>query len=288
MTRRNLALKLVLSAVVLTAAVPAQAIPAFARKYGTSCLTCHTVYPKLTPFGEAFRRNGYLFPGVDSDYVKQETVALGQEANKKSFPNAVWPSTIPISVPLSIGMNGQVQFYPDKNSTVPRANNGSQVILDSEVEELHLWFGASFTDTITAWGEVTFAADGTTLGRARSAAVQRPLPTPARLQLGGGAWVSDHQQLRAAFLVHRRPAHPERTGDGDLWNLRRPVCPRRQLSRHRGAWHHHRALGLCGRVECREELLGQRVQQHQLVRTSWLQARRDAPRRRRLPGPRTR
>ena len=160
MTRRNLAIKLVLAAVVLTAAGPAQAIPAFARKYGTSCLTCHTVYPKLTPFGEAFRRNGYLFPGVDSDYVKQETVALGQEANKKSFPNAVWPSTIPISVPLSIGMNGQVQIYPDKNSTVPRANNGSQVILDSEVEEVHLWFGASFTDTITAWGEVTFAADG--------------------------------------------------------------------------------------------------------------------------------
>ncbi len=62
------------------AAAPARAIPAFARKYGTSCLTCHTIYPKLTPFGEAFRRNGYRFPGVDGDFVKQDTVALGQEA----------------------------------------------------------------------------------------------------------------------------------------------------------------------------------------------------------------
>jgi len=161
MSWRTVVLKLAVSAVVLTAATPAQAIPAFARKYGTSCLTCHTVYPKLTPFGEAFRRNGYLFPGVDSDYVKQDTVALGQEAAKKSWPNSVWPGTIPGSVPISVGFNGQVEFYPDKNATFPRANNSSQVVLDSTVQEAHLWVGAAFTDWITAWGEVTFATDGT-------------------------------------------------------------------------------------------------------------------------------
>jgi hypothetical protein len=36
----------------------ARAVPAFARKYKTSCVTCHTIFPKLTPFGEQFRRNG--------------------------------------------------------------------------------------------------------------------------------------------------------------------------------------------------------------------------------------
>ena len=45
--------------------VPAKAIPAFARKYQTSCTTCHTAFPKLNPFGEAFRRNNYRFPGDD-------------------------------------------------------------------------------------------------------------------------------------------------------------------------------------------------------------------------------
>ena len=148
------------AAVLLMAAAPAQAIPAFARKYGTSCLTCHTVYPKLTPFGEAFRRNGYRFPGVDSDYVKQETVPLAQEANMKNFPNAVWPSTIPISVPISVGFNGQAMFYPDKGATFPRANNGTQVDLDGETEEFHLWAGGAFTDTITFWGEVTADISG--------------------------------------------------------------------------------------------------------------------------------
>jgi len=157
---RSIAIHVLAAAVVLAAASPVQALPVFARKYGTSCLTCHTVYPKLTPFGEAFRRNGYLFPGVDSDYVKQETVPLGQEANKKSFPNAVWPSTIPISVPIAVGFNGQVMLYPDKTASYSRVNNGSQVVLDNATLEAHLWAGAAFTDTITSWGELTVNTAG--------------------------------------------------------------------------------------------------------------------------------
>ena len=149
----------------LAAAFPASAIPAFARKYGTSCLTCHTVYPKLTPFGEAFRRNGYRFPGVDSDQVKQETVALGQEANKKSFPDAVWPAAIPGSLPVAIGFNGLASLYPDKTASIPRTNaaaGGAAVrgSLDDLVAEGHLWLGAALSDTVTTWGELTLGDDG--------------------------------------------------------------------------------------------------------------------------------
>ncbi len=137
---------------------PAEAIPAFARKYGTSCLTCHTVYPKLNPFGEAFRRNGYRFPGVDSDFVKQETVALGQEANKKTFPSTVWPASIPISVPLSIGANGQAFVIPTSTSTEGRnAQPGTVLDLHDLVAEGHIWAGASLDDSITYWAELTFA-----------------------------------------------------------------------------------------------------------------------------------
>src|SRR5512144_1168218 len=152
--------RLTLAALALVLAAPARAIPAFARKYGTSCLTCHTVYPKLTPFGEAFRRNGFRFPGVDSDYVKQDTVALGQEANKKTFPRSVWPASIPASVPIALGVNGQGVAYPDKQASVPRQNAGTQLSLDDLVAEGHLWAGASLDDTITLWGELTFSPDG--------------------------------------------------------------------------------------------------------------------------------
>jgi hypothetical protein len=158
MKRVVLAAQLAAFAVLLALPPDAGAIPAFARKYGTSCLTCHVVYPKLNPFGEAFRRNGYLFPGIDSDYVKQETVALGQEANKKTFPNSVWPGTIPGSVPIAIGFNGQAFVYPDTGASVPRQNNGAQFVLDDLVKEGHIWVGASVDDSVTLWGELTFAA----------------------------------------------------------------------------------------------------------------------------------
>lgn len=44
---------------------PAQANPGFARRFGFSCVMCHSAFPKLNSFGEAFARNGYQFPGQD-------------------------------------------------------------------------------------------------------------------------------------------------------------------------------------------------------------------------------
>jgi hypothetical protein len=141
----------------LSLAAPAAAIPAFARKYTTSCLTCHTVYPKLTPFGEAFRANGYRFPGVDGDFIKAEQVPLGQEASKKTFPNSVWPASIPASVPLAVGVNGTALVFPSKHSTAGVAANGTRFTTQDLVGEAHLWFGASLDDSITLWGELTLA-----------------------------------------------------------------------------------------------------------------------------------
>lgn len=42
------------------------AIPAFARKYGMPCSACHEAWPKLSPFGQAFKDNGYQL-GNDRD-----------------------------------------------------------------------------------------------------------------------------------------------------------------------------------------------------------------------------
>jgi hypothetical protein len=80
----------------------AQAIPAFARKYSTSCMTCHEAFPRLNAFGEAFRLNGYRFPDNDAAYIKQEPVTLGQEAYKKLWPKAIWPSDIPGFPPVAL------------------------------------------------------------------------------------------------------------------------------------------------------------------------------------------
>ena len=44
---------------VLVSASPADAIPAFARKYGVSCNLCHAPAPRLNAFGETFGSNGF-------------------------------------------------------------------------------------------------------------------------------------------------------------------------------------------------------------------------------------
>lgn len=158
MTRRLIGACLAALTIILAAA-PAHAIPAFARRYGTSCLTCHTIYPKLTPFGEAFRRNGFMFPGKDSEYVKQDTIPLGQEAYKKMFPHAVWPADLPASVPLAFGVNGTAVIHPDTHSGAGTADNFSVFTLHDLVGEAHLWGGGAFTDHIAYFAEVTFSTD---------------------------------------------------------------------------------------------------------------------------------
>ncbi|MFI5166744.1 MAG: hypothetical protein ACHQQS_09010 [Thermoanaerobaculales bacterium] len=162
-----------LPAVVPVAAVvlgliaqPARGIPAFARKYTTSCLTCHTIYPKLNPFGEAFRRNGYRFPGVDSDAVKQENVPLSPDVAKKQFPNSVWPGVLPPSIPIAVGFNGDAVFHPKASAGGTQADNGAKVNITQLVGEGHLWAGGSFDDQITFFGELTTDDTGTSIEHA--------------------------------------------------------------------------------------------------------------------------
>lgn len=84
-----------------SASQDAYAIPSWARKYKTSCTTCHAAFPKLNAVGEAFRLNGYKFNN-DEDLVKEEKVPLGQEAYKKVWPDALWPSDVSSVPPISL------------------------------------------------------------------------------------------------------------------------------------------------------------------------------------------
>lgn len=90
---------------------PAQAIPAFARKYETSCQTCHVAFPKLTPFGEAFRLNGLRFPeGGDATAEKVEPLSLGNAAQADRWPKVVYPGAIPASFPASLVLSGTLGY----------------------------------------------------------------------------------------------------------------------------------------------------------------------------------
>lgn len=91
---------------VLANAPKSSAIPAFSRKYQTSCTTCHSNYPELNDFGEAFKKNGFKFPKDDEVFVKEPPVMLGAKAQKEAFPKAVYPGEIPGFLPIAFRYEG--------------------------------------------------------------------------------------------------------------------------------------------------------------------------------------
>jgi len=93
------------------------AIPAFSRKYQTSCSTCHSNFPELSDFGEAFKKNGFKFPKDDESFVKETPVLLGAKAQREAFPKAIFPGEIPRSIPIGLRYSGFATY----NSKQPLA-----------------------------------------------------------------------------------------------------------------------------------------------------------------------
>ncbi len=60
-------LSLLILCSIVSTTIPAEALPLFARKYNTTCFTCHVSPPLLNDFGERFRSNGFEMPGVRAD-----------------------------------------------------------------------------------------------------------------------------------------------------------------------------------------------------------------------------
>ncbi len=124
MDRRGIHIVLTVTLVLLAAVVyaivsapRAEAIPAFSRKYQTSCTTCHSNFPELNDFGIAFKKNGFKFPKDDDMFVKEPPVLLGAKAQKEAFPKALYPGEIPGSLPIAFRYSGFAQY----NSKIPLA-----------------------------------------------------------------------------------------------------------------------------------------------------------------------
>lgn len=196
----------------------AEAIPAFARQYGRDCQTCHVTFPKLTPFGEAFRRNGYRFPGgEDADYVQGEPVPLGQEEYEKLFPHTVWPSSLPSQVRLAAQIGARADYV---------SNSDPELSFAAMSGSLGLNLASNFDETFSAWAGITFSSDGESLEveAERIFAVIQPFDTPVmNFRLGRiepELWsFSNHRTLGFAPLQMVTPVadnsftpHPAQSG----------------------------------------------------------------------------
>src|SRR5687767_11956872 len=98
--------------ITLTLTESVWALPVFARRYETSCTTCHVVIPKLSPFGIAFRNNGYRIPTNDARLIKFPDVPLGAPAWKQLWPKAVWPGAIPGIPPIAVRVMTDLNIRP--------------------------------------------------------------------------------------------------------------------------------------------------------------------------------
>jgi hypothetical protein len=146
-----------IGATVLLLAPRAEAIPAFARKYETSCQTCHTMFPKLNAYGTAFRLNGYRMPKETEDMVKEKQISLGAPAYKKLWPQAIWPGAISSHVPLAVN----IKFADVNTSSLNDDGTTTTVRNDFQFpQEANLFAGGTLGDHVSYLGEITFGVNG--------------------------------------------------------------------------------------------------------------------------------
>src|SRR5271165_3178203 len=103
--------RLLIPALLMVLFLPAssRAIPAFSRRYGTSCTTCHMDFPKLNDFGKAFKDAGFKFPKDEESFLKTPPVMLGAPAQAELWPHTVYPGTIPGILPVGLRYNTYYQ-----------------------------------------------------------------------------------------------------------------------------------------------------------------------------------
>jgi hypothetical protein len=141
------------------------AIPPFARKYQTSCQTCHSDFPKLNDFGKAFKDAGFKFPTDDETYIKEPPVMLGAPANKDSFPNSIWPGEIPGMPPVGFRYN---QFFQVTGSgrnqfnSLPAANSVPGLIpaTDFQAGFFSIFMAGNMGSNIAFWVDDDLSVSG--------------------------------------------------------------------------------------------------------------------------------
>ena len=81
----KLLVSLALSVLLLIiSTVPSHAIPAFTRANNVECSTCHTIFPELNEYGEAFLKNGYVYFGKGKKKTAEKPKAASATVVTKS------------------------------------------------------------------------------------------------------------------------------------------------------------------------------------------------------------
>ena len=152
---RRLSFTLVAGIVLWAGIRPAGAVPVFSRKYQTSCTTCHAIFPKLNPFGQAFRLNGYRMPKETEEQIKQAPVSLGAESYRKIWPKMVSPSDLPGFAPFALNTKMGIVYSSEKDALGKTVvNNDFQF-----PQEVNIFTAGTLGEHFSFLGEVTFGQE---------------------------------------------------------------------------------------------------------------------------------
>ena len=142
----------ILTAVLLTAAPAALAVPSFARQTGMACEACHTVFPELTHFGRVFKANGYTLTNLkqvrDVNSKKEQLLELAQ--------------TPPLSIMVQISYTQMQKSVPDLASV--GASGVSQNGTAGFPQQLSLFYAGEIAPHFGGMIQLTYANDSGSIG----------------------------------------------------------------------------------------------------------------------------
>ena len=172
-------LTLALACAPLVVPTTASAIPAFSRQHKTECSTCHTIYPELNEFGDAFLKNSYVYPAGTHGASKP----AGGE--KQGRTEGLVLSGIPEQIPISLTATLDAAYNDDAVDT-----------LDLSTRSLRLHAGGSFRDVAGFFVTYNLYAQGVQSGTSLTPnntqsninelylVVRQALDTPVTLRIG--------------------------------------------------------------------------------------------------------
>lgn len=129
------------------AAVPALAVPSFARQTGMTCAACHTMIPELTPFGREFKLNGYVLDNLRQ--IRGETMERRQTLALNQLP--------PVSVMAQVSYTRTAEPLPDSAVSGALAKDG-EVLFPQQVS---FFYAGKVANNLGAFMQLTYdgAAD---------------------------------------------------------------------------------------------------------------------------------
>jgi hypothetical protein len=145
-------------------ASPAAAIPAFSRELKTECTTCHTIFPQLNEFGQAFEKNGFVWPG---GVEKSKKIKVTQTEEERKSAEYISLSGLPAVLPFS-AMLGVSYLYDEK-----KEDNFDQKFFSAQIlaagtfggDRIGFWFNESLgnqdttrTNSLAGPSQVWFVA----------------------------------------------------------------------------------------------------------------------------------